>query len=99
MALHTNEPVAVGVLVGTDDLAMIIPHQSNLRIIQSMRERMGLPKEKVSINIDRYGNTSSASVALGLDEARRNKTLKEGDLVMLLAVGAGLSWGLIVLRL
>lgn len=81
------------------DLKMLIPHQSNLRIIESFRERMGLPPEKVAVNIDRFGNTSSASVVLSLDEGWRNGTLKPGDHVMLLAIGAGLVWSTMVWRL
>jgi 3-oxoacyl-[acyl-carrier-protein] synthase-3 len=82
-----------------DDLAMIIPHQSNLRIIESFRNRLKLPKEKVAVNIEEYGNTSAASIGLALDEARRNGKLKEGDLVLLVAFGAGITWGSLLLRL
>jgi len=82
-----------------DDLKLVIPHQSNLRIIESARERLGLPPEKVTINIDRYGNTSAASVPIGLDEARRNGTLVEGDCVLMIALGAGITWGIMVVRL
>ncbi len=82
-----------------DDLKLIIPHQSNLRIIESVRERLGLPREKVSVSIDRYGNTSAASVIMSLDEGRRDGTLQAGDLVMLIAIGAGLTWGTMVVRL
>jgi 3-oxoacyl-[acyl-carrier-protein] synthase-3 len=82
-----------------DDLKMMIPHQSNMRIIQAMRERMGLPKEKVVLNIDEYGNTSAASIPLALDAARRSGQLEEGDLVLLIGIGAGMTWSIIVLRL
>ena len=82
-----------------EDLALVIPHQSNLRIIQSVQERMGLPKEKVVANIDRYGNTSAASVPIGLDEARRNGVIGEGDLVLMVAIGAGLTWATMIARL
>jgi 3-oxoacyl-[acyl-carrier-protein] synthase-3 len=85
--------------ISPDDLAMIIPHQSNLRIIESFRNRLKLPKEKVAVNIDEYGNTSAASIGLALDEARRNGKLKEGDLVLLVAFGAGVTWGSLLLRL
>ncbi|MFQ5592006.1 MAG: beta-ketoacyl-ACP synthase III [Phycisphaerae bacterium] len=81
------------------DLKLVIPHQSNLRIIQSVRERMGLPREKVVVNIDKYGNTSAASVPMGLDEARRNGTVKDGDLVLMVAIGAGLTWATMIVRL
>ncbi len=82
-----------------DDLKLVIPHQSNLRIIQSVRERMGLPQDKVVINIDRFGNTSAASVPMGLDEARRNGAVQEGDLVLMVAIGAGLTWATMIVRL
>ena len=82
-----------------DDLKLVIPHQSNLRIIESARERLGLPREKIAINIDRYGNTSSASVIVSLDEGLRDGTLQKGDIVLLVAIGAGLVWGTAVVRL
>jgi len=82
-----------------DDLKLVIPHQSNLRIIESVREKMGLPPEKIAINITRYGNTSAASIPMALDEARRDGTLNSGDVILLLAIGAGLTWGCMVVRL
>jgi len=82
-----------------DDLKLVIPHQSNLRIIEAFRERLKLPKEKMAVNIDRYGNTSAASVPVALDEARRAGTLHEGDIVLMVAIGAGLTWGCVVIRL
>lgn len=81
------------------DLKLLIPHQSNLRIIELVRKRMELPEKKVAINIDRFGNTSAASVAMSLDEARRDGTLEEGDLILMIAVGAGLTWSTMVIRL
>jgi len=85
--------------VRVEDLALIIPHQSNLRIIESAVERAGLPREKVVVNIDRYGNTSAASVAVALHEARAAGRVRPGDLVMLVAFGAGLTWGSVLLRI
>jgi 3-oxoacyl-[acyl-carrier-protein] synthase-3 len=82
-----------------EDLKLVIPHQSNLRIIESARERLGLPPEKVAINIDRYGNTSAASVIMGLDECIRDGTLQRGDIVLMVGIGAGLTWGTAVVRL
>ncbi len=82
-----------------DDLAMIIPHQSNRRIMDSARERVNLPPEKMAVNIDRYGNTSSASVIMAFDEARRDGRLKAGDLVLIVAFGAGVTWGSALIRL
>lgn len=81
------------------DLKMVIPHQSNRRIIESVRERMDLPADKVAVNIDRYGNTSAASIIVALDEARKGGQLKAGDHVLLIAIGAGLTWGVAVWRL
>ncbi len=82
-----------------DDLKLLIPHQSNLRIIRSVQEKMGLPRDKVVVNIDRYGNTSAASVPMGLDEARRNGAVGDGDLVLMVAIGAGLTWATMIVRL
>ncbi len=85
--------------VSLDDLAYVIPHQSNLRIIESAVSRLGIPMDKVAINIDRYGNTSAASVALAFHEARETGRIKSGDLVMFVAFGAGLTWGSALLRI
>ena len=81
------------------ELKLVIPHQSNLRIIESVRERMGLPLEKITININKFGNTSAASVIMGLDAARREGQLQTGDHVLMIAIGAGLAWGVMVVRL
>lgn len=81
-----------------DDLRLVIPHQSNLRIIESVREKLGLPPEKIAINIDRYGNTSAASVPVALDEARRDGRVRSGDRIMMLGLGAGLTWAVAVWR-
>ena len=81
------------------DLKLVICHQSNLRIIESFRKKMGLPKEKVTVHIDRFGNTSAASVPMSLDEARRNGTLVPGDVILMIAVGAGLTWSTMVIRM
>ena len=82
-----------------DDLKLIIPHQSTLRTIESSRARLGLPRAQVAVNIDRYGNTSAASIPMALDEARRNGTLEKGDLVLMVAIGAGMAWATMILRL
>jgi len=76
-----------------DDIAMIISHQMNARIIESASKRLGLPDEKVFININEYGNTSAASVPIAFDECARTGRLKRGDIVILVAFGAGLTWG------
>lgn len=81
-----------------EDIDLIIPHQSNLRIIEATMEKLGLPLEKVFVNIDKYGNTSSASVPIALDEARKTKRLRKGSIVMLVAFGGGLTWGASIIK-
>ena len=76
-----------------DDIKLVIPHQANLRIISAVGERLGVSAEKTFVNLDRYGNTSAASVAIALDEAVTTGRLVRGDLVLLLVFGAGLTWG------
>jgi 3-oxoacyl-[acyl-carrier-protein] synthase-3 len=81
-----------------DDIDLIIPHQSNLRIIEATMEKLGLPMEKAFVNIDKYGNTSSASVPIAIDEARKEGRLHKGNIVMLVAFGGGLTWGSSVIK-
>jgi len=78
--------------IGVDDVALFISHQSNLRILDASRDRLGIPDEKLYVNIQNYGNSSSGSVPLCLDEARAKGLYKEGDLVMFVAFGGGLTW-------
>lgn len=85
--------------VAVDDVKLFVPHQSNQRIIESACDKAGVPMDKVVINIDRYGNTSAASVAVGLHEALRDGRIVTGDIVMLLAFGAGLTWGSALMRI
>src|SRR5271154_6773436 len=80
------------------DLALVVPHQANLRIIRAMQERLGVDDSKVLVNIDRYGNTTAATIPLGLCDAVTQGRLKKGDLVLLIAVGAGYTSGAILLR-
>jgi len=75
------------------DIDMFIPHQMNARIIESVAKRLNLPTERVFINIDRYGNTSSASIPIALDECRKEGRISSGDIVLMVAFGAGLTWG------
>ncbi len=84
--------------VSTDDLALVIPHQANLRIIQAMQQRLGVPDSKVLVNIDRYGNTTAGTIPLGLRDALEQGRLKKGDLLLLVAVGAGYTTGSVLLR-
>lgn len=76
-----------------DDIKVIIPHQANLRILQGMAKRLDISMDKVYVNIDRYGNISSATVPIALDDAVRDGTIQEGNLVLLTAFGGGLTWG------
>ena len=80
------------------DLALVVPHQANLRIIRAMRERLGVDDSKVMVNIDRYGNTTAGTIPLGLRDAVEQGRLKKGDLVLLVAVGAGYTAGAVLLR-
>ena len=82
-----------------EDLALLIPHQANLRIIEAMAERLTIPRERVFVNLDKYGNISSATTIIALDEARKQGKLKSGDLVELIAFGAGLTWGAAILEM
>jgi len=81
-----------------DDIDLLIPHQANYRIIDAVRRRLELPEDKVFCNLDRYGNTSSASVPIALDEAVKSGRLKKGDIVVFSAFGAGFTWGASVVR-
>jgi 3-oxoacyl-[acyl-carrier-protein] synthase-3 len=81
-----------------DDLALVVPHQANLRIIKAMQERIGVPDSKVMINIERYGNTTAGTLPLGMMQALDEKRIKKGDLVLLIAVGAGYTTGAVLMR-
>lgn len=82
-----------------EDLAYVVPHQSNLRILESAAQKMGLPMDKIAVNIDRYGNTSAASIPMALEEAWRAGKVKAGDWVLMAGFGAGLTWGSALIRL
>jgi 3-oxoacyl-[acyl-carrier-protein] synthase-3 len=81
-----------------NDVALFVPHQANLRIIDAAAKRMGLSPEKVCINIDRYGNTTAATIPLALSEAYQQGRLKKGDLVVLATFGAGFTWASCLVR-
>ncbi len=84
--------------VVSEEISLVIPHQANVRIINSLADKLGIPREKVFINIDRYGNTSAASIPIALHEALEQGRLKRGDLVLMTAMGGGLTWGATLLR-
>ncbi|MGB1873776.1 MAG: beta-ketoacyl-ACP synthase III [Akkermansiaceae bacterium] len=75
-----------------EDIKLVVPHQANLRIIDAIADRLSVPNEKVYVNLDKYGNTSAAAVAIALDEAHREERFKRGDNIVLVVFGAGLTW-------
>ena len=102
VAVRTLEEIARATLsannLRVEDLDLYVPHQANVRILNAVMERLGLPIEKVMLNVDRYGNTSAASIPIALDEAVREGRIKDGSLVMLGAFGAGLTWASALIR-
>jgi len=80
------------------EVSWLLPHQANDRIIQAVGERLGMPRERCIVNIESYGNTSSASIPIALDEAVRDGRVKRGDLILFTAFGAGLTWGAALVR-
>jgi 3-oxoacyl-[acyl-carrier-protein] synthase III len=84
--------------IQADQLDHIIPHQANVRIIDFISKKTGIPKERFLLNLDRYGNTAAASVGIALDENLRNGVIKPGELVLMMGFGGGLSWGGILIR-
>jgi 3-oxoacyl-[acyl-carrier-protein] synthase-3 len=96
VAVRTLEKLVIDTLklnnLKPSELAMLIPHQANLRIIKATAERLNLPMNKVAVNLDRYGNTSSASIPIALDEVVREGRIKKDDYILLEAFGAGLTW-------
>ena len=84
--------------ISPEELAYLVPHQANMRIIEAVARRMGISKEKVMVNIQKYGNTTAATIPLLWDEAVRTGRIRGGDLVLMVAFGAGLNWGALLLR-
>ncbi len=81
-----------------DEVDFIVPHQANIRIIEAAAKRFGVPMERVLCNIDRYGNTSAGTIPMLLAEAEQNGTLRDGHVIAMVAFGAGLTWGAVVMR-
>src|SRR5574342_76556 len=102
VAVRTLEEAARETLAANNvtvaDLDLYVPHQANVRILRAVTDRLGLPLERVMLNLDRYGNTSAASIPIALDEAVRQGRIKDGSLVMLGAFGAGLTWASALIR-
>jgi len=85
-ALETNS-------LGADDVDIVVAHQANLRILDAVSRRVKIPLDKFVLNIERYGNTSSASIPIALDEAVRGGRVERGDKMLMIALGGGISWG------
>jgi 3-oxoacyl-[acyl-carrier-protein] synthase-3 len=102
VAVRTLEEVAREALqangLTVKDVDLYIPHQANTRIIKAIADRLELPMEKVVLNIDRYGNTSAASIPLALDEAVRSGRVKPGNIILMEAFGGGLTWAAAVMK-
>lgn len=97
VAVRTLEDVALKTLADNqmkpEHLSLLVPHQANMRIIQATADRLNLPMERVFVNLERYGNTSAASIPIALDEALTSGRIKDGDYILLEAFGGGLTWG------
>ena len=102
LAVRALEDLVIRILeenkLDPSQISLLIPHQANLRIIQATADRLGLPMEKVLINIDKYGNTSASSIPIALDEALTTGRVKEGDYILLEAFGGGLTWASALLK-
>jgi 3-oxoacyl-[acyl-carrier-protein] synthase-3 len=102
VAVRTLEKLVVDTLkankIKPSDLSLLIPHQANLRIIQATAQRLNLSMDKVVVNLDKYGNTSSASIPVALDEAVRMGRIRDGDYILLEAFGGGLTWASALIR-
>jgi 3-oxoacyl-[acyl-carrier-protein] synthase-3 len=101
-AVRRMSELAVNVLerngLTSKDLALVVPHQANLRIIRAMQERLGVDDSKVMVNIDRFANTTAGTIPLGLMDAVAQKRLRKGDLILLISVGAGYTTGAVLMR-
>jgi 3-oxoacyl-[acyl-carrier-protein] synthase-3 len=101
-AVKTLERLVVDTLrkngIKPSDLSLLIPHQANLRIIAATARRLGLPMDRVVVNVDRYGNTSAASIPIALDEAISTRRVRDGDYILMEAFGAGLTWASALLK-
>jgi len=87
-----------GAKLSAGDIDLLIPHQANVRIIEATAKHAGVSMDKVFVNVDRFGNTSAASIPIALDEAIAQGRVKEGTIVMFVAFGAGFTWGSMVER-
>ena len=102
LAVRVMEEAARDILeqhrLRADQISLVIPHQANLRIIEAISQYLELPMERFFVNVDRYGNTPAASIPIALDEARRANRIRAGDITLLVAFGAGLTYGSALIR-
>ena len=84
--------------ISIDDIDLVVPHQANMRIVESLSNRLSIPMNKFYINLDRFGNTSAASIPLALDEAQKSGRFQPGQIGLLVAFGAGLTWSSSLIR-
>ena len=96
--LSSAKTALVGAGLTIDDVACVIPHQANLRIIEAIADRLKIPLDKFYVNLDKYGNTSAAAVAIALDEANRSGRIKSGDYILMVVFGGGLTWASTVIE-
>ena len=96
--VESSNQVLTNAGVSPEEVALVIPHQANRRIIQAVAQRLAVPPDRVFDNVNRYGNTSASSIGIAFDDAVRSGRLKRGDLVLLTAFGSGLTWGAMLLR-
>ena len=81
-----------------NDVGLMIPHQANIRILNNLKERLGIAEDRLFINLEKYGNTSAASIPIALDEAHRQGRFVRGDIILLCTFGGGLTWGSLLMR-
>ena len=96
--VNASKKVLADAGLTADDIACVIPHQANLRIIEAIADRLKIPLDRFYVNLDKYGNTSAAAVAIALDEANRSGRIKHGDYVLMVVFGGGLTWASTVIE-
>ncbi len=84
--------------IGLDSVDLVIPHQANIRILNKLAERLEIPREKLFINVSKYGNTSAASIPIALDEANNEGLISAGDTVLFCTFGGGFTWGAALIK-
>jgi len=98
VVVDSSEKAMAAAGITADDLGLIIPHQANIRIIQAATQRLGIDMDRAVVVLDRYGNTSSASIPLAFDDARKNGRIKKGEYALLTGFGAGMTWASAIVR-